>query len=157
MVMTEETFRKALETAVRLLTRRDHSVYELQEKLRLRGIPVDVIHRVLAECSRWNYLDDDRTAQVCIRELHRKGFGVRHIRAALHTKRLESHRAEALLEGLVAGGREKENARRMARKKLMLLVRETDRRRRRQKLYRYLLSRGFPDAVIADVLREEFG
>jgi regulatory protein len=157
MVMTEENFRKALEIAIRLLTRRDHSVYELEEKLKLRGISADVIHRVVAECSRWNYLDDDRTARLCIRELHRKGFGVRRIRAVLHAKRLEGFRTEALLEDLLAGGRENENARRMARKKLRLLARETDRRRRRQKLYRYLLSRGFPDAVIADVLREEFG
>jgi len=153
--MPQPPFQKALNTAVRLLARRDHSTYELKEKLRARGVVEDIIGRVVVECRRWHYLNDSRTAEICIRQLHRKGFGVHRIRATLKRKRLDDQSTETMLHDLVAAGKEAENARRIAHKKLKLLAGEPDQRKRRQKVYRYLLSRGFSDAVIADVLRAE--
>jgi len=73
------SYQKAMNTAVRILTNRDHSKYELKQKLQQRGIERNVIGAVLAECERLNYINDQRTARLYISQLNRKCFGKRHI------------------------------------------------------------------------------
>ncbi len=70
---------KALNTAVRVLARRDHTRFEIEQKLRQRGYDQEVIRDVVVECERLNYVDDERTAKVYIFQLARRGFGFRRI------------------------------------------------------------------------------
>ena len=79
---------QAMNAAVRILTHRDHSKYELKQKLQQRGFASEVIDTVILECERLNYVDDKRTAQIYISQLKRKCFGIRHVRMALKKKRL---------------------------------------------------------------------
>ena len=66
-----------MNAAARILTYRDHSKYELRQKLRQRGFTSKVIDTVMVECERFGYIDDKRTARIYILQLKRKCFGKR--------------------------------------------------------------------------------
>jgi regulatory protein len=143
----------AMNTAVRILTHRDHSKYELKQKLQQRGFASEVIEAVILECQRLNYIDDKRTARVYISQLKRKRFGIRHIRMALKKKRLYAAAIEDFLLENYAKIEERQNADKLMEKKMKTFDREEDLKKRRDKIYRFLYSRGFNKDVIADLIR----
>ena len=148
-----DSYRKTFHSALRLLTRRDHSRHELVQKLRQRGYEEGDIRRAVAECQRLNYLNDERTAQVFIRQRARQGYGVRRIQYELHGKGLRGERFEQILDRSISQADELAGARRLLQKKRKRFERETDPFKRRGKLYRFLYARGFSEAVITEVLQ----
>ena len=143
-----------METALRLLTRRDHTRGELQRKLKQRGVSAGVIQDVLAQCKRLNYVNDNRSARSYVQELQRKGYGPRRIRLALKRKGLSEQLIEKSLSDPDIGGEELETALRVFEKKRRQFDRETDGRKRRAKIYRFLYSRGFSPWVISELIRQ---
>jgi regulatory protein len=141
-----------METAVRLLAQREHTRGELRQKLRQRGVTDDLSRKTLAECERLGYVNDDRTADLYVRELERKGFGPRRIRLSLKKKGVASPIVENTLSRHLSHSKELETARRVLQKKQHTYDREPDARKRREKIYRFLCSRGFSPSVITELL-----
>ena len=147
-------YQSAMNTAVRLLTRRDHTRFEIIQKLGQRGFDGGVIDRVLAECRRLDYIDDERTARVYIDQLARRGFGFRRIRFELRKKGLTGERFEIILNEHLAEIDEHEIARKVMLKKMKSFESVEDRQKRRDKMYRFLYSRGFDASVISEVMKK---
>jgi regulatory protein len=147
-------YRKAYNTALRLLTRRDHSKYELVQKLKQRNFEDGEIKKVLLECERLDYLNDERTAQVFIGQLLRKGYGAKRIRHELNRKGLTSKRISGLLTETLSEAVERVNAERILIKHIKKFERENDGKKRKDKIYRFLYSRGFSNQVIAELLKK---
>jgi len=145
----------AMNAAVRILTHRDHSRYELKRKLQQRGFASEVIDAVIQECERFSYIDDQRTARVYISQLKRKRFGKRYIRMALKKKRLYGAAIEEILIENYAEIEERNNTDKLMGKKMKAFNREEDLKKRRDKIYRFLYSRGFDKDVIADLIRDQ--
>ena len=145
---------QAMNTAVRILANRDHSKYELKQKLQQRGFAGNVIDTVMVKCERFGYIDDLRTARAYILQLKRKCFGRRYIRRALKKKHLNGAAIEKILLEDYPGGHEYEHAGRLLEKKMKTFARETDPQKRNGKIYRFLYSRGFSPAVISDLVRD---
>ena len=148
-----ESYQHTMNTAVRILANRDHSKYELKQKLQQRGFASRSINSVMAECERFGYIDDRRTARVYILQLKRKGFGKRYIRQALKKKRLSGSAIDKILSENYPEVDEYEHAGRLLEKKMKTFARETDRKKRSDKIYRFLYGRGFSPAVISDLIR----
>lgn len=144
---------QVLNTAVRILTRRDHSKFELKQKLKLRGFANELIDTVIVKCERFGYLDDRRTARVYILQLKRKCFGRRYIRQALKKKRLTGEAVDKILSEDYPPGDEYAYARRLLEKKKKTFARATDPQKRNDKIYRFLLTRGFHPQVIRDLVK----
>jgi regulatory protein len=151
----QKSNQQAMNAAVRILTHRDHSKYELKQKLQQRGFTSEIIDTVLLECERLNYIDDKRTARIYISQLKRKRFGIRHIRMALKKKRLYGAAIEDFLLESYAKIEERKNADKLLQKKMKTFNREQDLKKRRDKIYRFLYSRGFNKDVITDLLRDQ--
>jgi regulatory protein len=145
-------YQKALHTALRILTRRDHSVAELARKLVQRGFEKDVIEAVLIECRRLSYLDDDRFAGGLVRRLKRKGWGPLRIRNEFHRHGLKGEKSDQLLREAFDAGEELRVACAVAKKKLAA-SRTPDPRKCRERVYRFLSARGFSNAVIHEALQ----
>lgn len=145
---------QAMNAAVRILTHRDHSKYELQQKLQQRGFAGDVIDTVIRECERLDYIDDKRTARIYISQLKRKRFGIRYIRMALKRKRLYNAAVENILLENYTKIDERKNAGRLLEKRMKTFTREEDLKKRKDKIYRFLYSRGFNNDIIADLIRD---
>ena len=147
-------YQKAFGTALRLLTRRDHSKYELAQKLKKRDFEDDIIEKVLLECERLDYLNDERTAQLFIGQLLRKGYGAKRIQLELNRKGLTGKRIADIFLEKVTDVVERENAERVLIKNFKRYDRENDRQRRSDKIYRFLYSRGFSNQVISEVMKK---
>lgn len=143
----------ALNSALRILTRRDHSRYELVQKLNQRGFSREDIDNALSACERFDYINDIRTAQVYIRQLKRKGYGKKRIKLALYKKGLKGSRIQVILEDSVTINDEREVAERILKKHMHRFERERDESKRRDKIYRFLHARGFAREVIAAAIK----
>ncbi|MGD8522341.1 MAG: regulatory protein RecX [Desulfobacterales bacterium] len=152
--LAKSDYQKAMNTAVRLLTRRDHTSFEILQKLEQRGFGGRIIERVLAECRRLDYIDDERTARIYIGQLARRGFGFRRIRLELRKKGLTGERFEIILNERRAEIDEREIARKVMLKKMKSFESVVDLQKRRDKIYRFLYSRGFEASAISELIRE---
>jgi regulatory protein len=146
-------YQQAMNTAVRILANRDHSKYELKQKLLQRGFTRKAIDTVMLKCERFNYINDPRTAHVYISQLKRKCFGKRYVRMALQKKRLSGSEIENILQENYPDADELEKAGKLLKKKMEAFEREADQKKRREKIYRFLYARGFSPAHISDLIR----
>jgi regulatory protein len=146
-------YQKALAAALRILLRRDHSKAELSRKLNQRGFDQEIVERVVAECQRLDYLNDERAARVLINHFRRKGFGSKRIRLEAVRKGLQRELIEALLRQSVSEETERACAERVLQKSIRKFESEKDALKRRAKVYRFLYARGFPENVISDLVR----
>lgn len=146
--MTETTkseFAKALDRVARLLTSRDHSRHELQEKL-ARHFDSELIERVLDEALSRGWMPSEEA--LAIRA------------AALYRRALKSHRyieAQLVKRGLPVPPPDEESelvAIRNLIERKFGPVAELERDQHNQ-VYRYLKYRGFEDHGIRQVLNEK--
>ncbi|MCJ8500940.1 regulatory protein RecX [Desulfatitalea alkaliphila] len=141
-------------TALRLLGRREHSVAELRRKLQERGFDTDTIADVLADCRRLGYLDDDRFAHLYSEQLRRRGYGRLRIEQMLKSKGLSAACVAVCVTACCAEAGQIEDCRRVLRKKLQTVSGEATAPRTAERLYRFLMQRGFAAALIRQVLDE---
>ena len=152
----ETEYQQAMNTAVRMLTRRDHTRYEIRQKLKQRGFSSGAIRVAIEECERLNYIDDDKTARIYIGQLVRRGFGFRRIAIELKKKGLQGQHIEDILQQQQVEIDEREIARRVLQKKLKSFEREADPKKIRDKLYRFLVYRGFNRSIISELIKVYF-
>ena len=149
---TNEPYRKALNTALRILTRRDHSIHELSQKLKARGYAGEVIDDVISQCEQFDYINDERTARVFIRRLHRKGYGLKRIRFELNLKGLRGKQVEDMVSQSIPLSDERKGAEKIIQKHIRRFEREKDVLKRKDKIYRFLYDRGFSKTVISELI-----
>ena len=143
--------------ALRLLARRDHSCSELSGKLVDRGFSRNQIQRAFERCLRFGCLDDKRFACAYMEQLQRKGYGCHRIRQMLVDKGVAHNIIADCLTALCSDAVQVRDCRNTVRKRLKNNRLCEDSPKARAKLHRYLLNRGFPAAVIRQVLDEETG
>ena len=145
---------RALESALRLLTRRDHTRRELVIKLRQRGFGAASVEEALARCSDLGYLDDARTAVTMAGHLVNRGYGCLRVRQMLAQKGLDEAYIEKALHCCGDEKTQLHRARHVLEKRRLRLQREADPWKRRQAAYRFLAGRGYPADVIHRVIED---
>ncbi len=150
----EDPGRQALDSAVRLLTRRDHTRRELDLKLRQRGFAARDIASALARIDELGYLDDTRTAMAMADQLTGRGYGILRIRYTLEQKGVDEASIATALRACGDETAQVITARRALEKKQHRLAREADPLKRRQIAYRFLMGRGFSAMVIRRAIGE---
>ena len=97
--MTREAFKLIYNKALDLISRREHSRYELMQKLNKRYPETrPLIEEVLDKLIVNNILDDERFAEMYINSRARKGFGPKKIEMELSSKHVESFIISSSLE-----------------------------------------------------------
>ena len=91
--------------------------------------------------------------KVYIGQLKRKGFGKKRIQLELKKKGLLGDRIQGILDQNVSEADEREGAARILKKNIKRFEREKDRLKRRDKIYRFLHTRGFAQGIIAENLK----
>ncbi len=90
--------RRAYNYAVSLLSRRDHSYAELLRKLTVKGFK-DGAEEALIKLQTQGYIDDERFAQIYVRELITfKNYGKRRIEQELYKKGIDRNIIKEALE-----------------------------------------------------------
>ena len=84
----EPDFATIYNKSLDLLSRREHSVFELIQKLKKRYGPNKLINDVIIRLQESNLLDDQRFSEGYIKVRARKGFGPRRIDAELQQRKV---------------------------------------------------------------------
>jgi regulatory protein len=146
--MTREAFKLIYNKALDLISRREHSRYELMQKLNKRYPETrSLIEEVLDKLIANNILDDERFAEMYINSRARKGFGPKKIEMELSSKHVESFIISSSLE---AYDNWIENAKKELLKKFKGIVPTDYQSKIKQK--QFLFNRGFSIQIIERVL-----
>jgi regulatory protein len=134
-----------LESARRLLARRDHGRAELRAKLASRGFEAGEVAVALKRLEEDGLLDDSRCARALLEREMERGHGLAFVRAKARARRLSLSEEPGDLE------REAESLRKYLRRKGQAPKSLTG-AVERAKLLRSLRGRGYTQAAIAAVL-----
>lgn len=140
----------ALTRAVALLARREHSALELKRKLLERGFAADEVEAALARLGEQGLQDDARFAETLARARAGSGRGPLRLKAELAQHRLSEGLAERAIEAAEGELAWADRALGLATRRLRGEDPSDPRVRRR--LADFLLRRGFPQAVVWEVL-----
>ena len=152
--MNTRAYQACFNTAIRLLTRRDHSCRELERKLSQRQYQQDHIQPTIAECLRLNYLDDEKFAQQYTRQLQRRGYGQRRIQQMLAAKGVARQLISEALSMNCSENKELQNCREVMEKKLKAHSTRSEGEVPTEKLQRFLSGRGFSPAIIRKIMND---
>ena len=140
-------YRKAYNAAIALLARREHSSYELMNKL--KKYDVDIVRRAISECQSLDLQSDLRFAEMLCRTRINQGSGPRRIENDLQFARVDKYIIQQVL------AEEQENwvkyAIQVWQKKYQHADEDTLFNIEKQK--RFLFSRGFDANTISQVIK----
>lgn len=86
--------------ALRLLSRREYSEYQLVQKLRQHTTDQQIIAAVVAWCKQHNYLDQYRFATMLVRHRSAAGYGLNYIMQECRQQQIDSQLVIACVEEL---------------------------------------------------------
>jgi regulatory protein len=138
----------ALQRALGLLTRREHSRKELARKLVTRGVDAAEVDAAIAKLADAGWQDERRFADSLVRSRASAGYGPHHIRAQLGTHDLPAELRQAALDEFE--GDWVEIARDLVARRFARLE---DPRQRERKASDFLVRRGFPADVVRAAVR----
>ncbi len=148
----QATSRDCYTAALQLLARRDHSCSELSGKLAGKGFSQEEIKTTVDRCLRHRYLDDERFADIYIKQLQHRGYGCRRIKQMLAAKAVAHQIISACIAPFCRDAVQIRDCRNAMAKKLKNSRHAGDSAQSRTRLYRFLLNRGFSPAIIRQVM-----
>ncbi len=81
---------KTYQSAMNMLARREHSVFELTRKLQQKDFPSELIQQVIERLVADNLLSDERYAEAYVRMRSARGFGLQRIRMEMKERGVAS-------------------------------------------------------------------
>lgn len=138
----------AMQRALGLLTRREHSRKELTRKLVSRGVDAGEVDAAVDKLVEAGWQNDRRFAEGLVRSRASSGYGPLHIRAELGTHDLPAEIRQAALDDFE--GDWSEIARDLVTRRF---GRMDDVRTRERKAADYLIRRGFPGDIVRAAIR----
>lgn len=138
--------------ALKILSRRAHSVQELRTKLFKKGFTRKNIDEAVAQCLRLNLVNDHLLAEDYTEELKSRGCGPYKIKMMLYKKGIDKNTINEVAAS--AGDEEAGLAAEVLARKLKSLAKEADPAKRREKAFRFMISRGFSSNAIRKVFEE---
>lgn len=148
----EDNYIKCKNTALKIIERTYKSEKELVQKLALKGYDDHIIKRTINFMKEYNLLNDNNYATMYVKDKS-KNVGKRKIKYSLLQKGIDEEVIESELEK-INNDEIKANAYEMAYKKYKVLSkRENDNYKLTQKLYRFLMGKGYDFDLIKDVVK----
>lgn len=137
------------EACFRYLSRRDHSSFELKQKVGKKGYNQQDIDQVVQNLAYKGYLNDESFAAKFVQEkTELNQWGPKKIRSHLYKKGIDRKIIENVLSQQTDDLHQQQICVDLALKRKRHFLREKDEYKRKQKIYRYLAGRGFAGSVI---------
>jgi regulatory protein len=152
-IMEEENFVKCKNSALRIIERTYKTEKEITDKLREKGYDEKSINRTIDFMEEYNLLNDKKYADMYIKDKI-KVQGINKIKYNLLRKGV----CEEVIRDKITNiskDDEKEGALKLAQKKYNQIInREQDKYKVSQKLYRFLVSKGYDYDCINEVIKK---
>lgn len=147
---TPKTLPTAFEYAMKILSKRAYAESEIRTKLQRKGYQNTEIVSAIEDCKRYSFINDELYAADYARLLNARGCGSALIRRKLVMLRI----AEEFIDKAVSeiAPNEMEAAKNSLDFKLRMLKNEKDKYKKKQKIYAFLVSRGYSFDIIRELL-----
>ena len=153
VIIDENNFRLSMNTAIRLLSQRMHSVYEIKIKLKKKGFSYKTIIKVIDELGEMNLLNDELFAKNYTDELMYRGQGKYKIINSLQKRGISKELIDEKLQEIDVPDAEEKRAEEVLNKKIKSLAyKNIEPRKLKEKLIRYLISRGFSSDIVFKII-----
>lgn len=144
---------KAKQYSFLLLKFRLRSEKELEERLKRKKFDRDIIRQTLSFLKEKRFLDDQVFSRIWIKSRLKKPLGLARLRQELKLKGIDSKIIEAQLEEVKKDYSEEETVLYLAKERLSKL-RDIDPQKAKQRVYGYLLRRGFSAGAIIEAIEQ---
>lgn len=149
----EENLINCKETALKIIERSYKTKKEMEKRLLEKGYNLEEINETLKFLERYNFINDESYTKAFIKD-KTKTQGKQKIKYALKNKGVSEEIIEEELSNLDMK-KEKEKANILALKKYNILIkRENDKYKIKEKIIRFLISRGYNYEVAKDAVKE---
>ena len=149
----EENLINCKETALKIIERSYKTKKEMEKRLLEKGYNLEEINETLKFLERYNFINDESYTKAFIKN-KTKTQGKQKIKYALKNKGVSEEIIEEELSNLDMK-KEKEKANILALKKYNILIkRENDKYKIKEKIIRFLISRGYNYEVAKDAVKE---
>ena len=149
----EENLINCKETALKIIERSYKTKKEMEKRLLEKGYNLEEINETLKFLERYNFINDESYTKAFIKN-KTKTQGKQKIKYALKNKGVSEEIIEEEPSNLDMK-KEKENANILALKKYNILIkRENDKYKIKEKIIRFLISRGYNYEVAKDAVKE---
>ncbi len=143
------------QSAFRYLGLRNHSKYELILKLQKKGYEKELLLVAINDIAKQGFIDDKKYTEQFISFQLKKKKGINRIKAELFKKGIDRKIIENGCRNYDDFEIQLSSAKELANKKYnFLLNKKLDKIKLQQKIYQYLLSRGFPSEIIKKSVKE---
>lgn len=155
-IVNEDEFIKCKNSALRIVERAYKTEKEIKDKLIEKGFPESIIKRTFEFLKEYNLLDDKRYTDMYVKD-KMKNQGRNKIKYSLIRKGVSDELIEEKISSIDVDD-EKEIAFSMAKKKYdVLCKREQDKYKLSQKLFRFLIGKGYSfecsNAVVKKIIK----
>jgi len=149
----EDDYLKCKSTALKIIEKAYKTEKEIMEKLLKKDFDLETVNRTISFLKEYNFLDDKNYAKMYINDKS-KTQGKNKIKHDLLRKGLSNNIIEEIISKLDSA-KEEEIAYNLANKKYNLLVkREKDKYKLSQKLYRFLVTKGYSYDIAVKVTKK---
>ena len=146
-----DLLQKAKNYAFLLLKFRLRSEEEIRQRLRKKKFEPQIIEETLDFLKEKKFIDDNYFAKAWIESRLKKPLGIRRLRAELGTKGIAKEIIEARINEAKDNYPEDQIVAQIVREKLRKL-KDTEPGKAKQRIYAYLLRRGFSPETVIDTL-----
>ena len=150
-----ENKNQALKFAIKLLSIRKRSVFEMRNRLKRKEFENDVIDEVIKELFEYKYLNDAEFAEAYIND--RINFNPRGnflVKKELREKGVAENIVDEKIKKLFPEEKEMELAKKAAEKKIGTLNKDLEKNKIYQKVGSYLQAKGYASYIIREVLED---
>jgi len=153
-ILSENKLKLCFEQALVYLNIRMHSAYELKQKLYKKGYDKNSIETIIKKCADLALIDDNTFAENYLHELKARSIGSYKAVQMLKIKGISSDVAENMVTELYTENDDREVVLKLLKRKNRLLSKNLEKRKKKEKLFRYLYSKGFNKTVIYEQIDE---
>ncbi len=155
-LLDEDEFSRALAQATAYLSLRKVSQQQLDRYLARKGYKKEIIQQVIADLNQRAILNDRRFAELFVKDrLKIKPVGPKKLEIELLKRGVTYDLINKALEPATEPETQKKIALHLAQKKLRTLS-SLERKQQKQKLYSFLMSKGFESEIITEVIQSIF-
>ena len=150
-----ENKNQAVKFAIKLLSIRKRSVFEMRNRLKRKEFENEIIDEVIKELFEYKYLNDEEFAEAYIND--RINFNPRGsflVRKELREKGIAENIVDQKMKKLFPAEKEMKLARKSAEKKIETLNKDLEKNKVYQKVGSYLQTKGYASWIIREVLED---
>ncbi|MCM8795938.1 MAG: recombination regulator RecX, partial [Candidatus Omnitrophica bacterium] len=148
-----DPLQKAKDYAFLLLKYRPRSEKEIYQRLKRKKFKESIIQQTLIFLRNKEFVNDVYFSQLWVESRLKRPFGLRRIKEELRLKGIDKEIINDVLEKTKENYSEEEVVKQLVKERLRRL-KKIEPQKAKQRLYSYLLRRGFSAEVITDVLNE---